>query len=124
MQTVNFQCGHCGKLMGVSSAFLGQQVRCPHCQQVVVAPPSTEATAPAPTEGAPLPSGLFETILQPPAPADPEDIFSPAEPTEDLFGRPDAPRLEMPVDLLAPTLAGEQALRPPDAGPERPTRRR
>ena len=38
MQTVQFQCGHCGKLMGVSHEFLGQQVRCPTCQQIVLAP--------------------------------------------------------------------------------------
>ncbi len=119
MQTVNFQCGHCGKLMGVSSEFLGQQVRCPHCQQVVVAPPTAEAPLPAPAQAAaPLPPGLFETILQPPPPIDPEDIFSPAEATEDLFGRPDAPRLEMPADPPAPTLASEEAVRPLDAGPE------
>ena len=37
MATVNFQCGHCAKLMAVNATFLGQQVRCPHCQQVVVA---------------------------------------------------------------------------------------
>ncbi len=38
MQTVNFQCGHCGNLMAVSVEYLGQQVRCPTCQQVVLAP--------------------------------------------------------------------------------------
>ena len=38
MQTVNFQCGHCGKLLAVQRQHLGQQVRCPSCQQIVVAP--------------------------------------------------------------------------------------
>ena len=32
MQTVQFQCGHCNKLMAVGVEHLGQQVRCPHCQ--------------------------------------------------------------------------------------------
>src|SRR5262249_45950255 len=39
METVNFTCGHCGKLLAVSKQHLGQQVRCPHCQQGGVAPP-------------------------------------------------------------------------------------
>jgi hypothetical protein len=47
MQTVNFQCGHCGNLMGVSTEFLGQQVRCPTCQQVVVAPSASGLENPA-----------------------------------------------------------------------------
>src|SRR6185437_6270367 len=121
MQTVQFQCGHCNKLMGVSSEFLGQQVRCPHCQQVVVAPASAAAPEPAPTEAvaAPFPPSLIETILQPPAPAaDPEDIFSPPEETEDLFGRPDPPRLEMPPNPFAPSPADGQAVPSPEAVPE------
>ena len=46
MQTVQFQCGHCGNLMGVSQEFLGQQVRCPSCQEVVVAPASETTSSP------------------------------------------------------------------------------
>ncbi len=38
MQTVTFSCPHCNNLMAVGAELLGQQVRCPTCQQVVVAP--------------------------------------------------------------------------------------
>src|SRR6478735_10624710 len=86
MQTVNFQCGHCGKLMAVGRENLGQQVRCPHCQQVVLAP-SSEAPAPEP-EPAPSPFGDLNEH---------EDIFTQKSETDDvLFGQHDAPRLEMP----------------------------
>jgi hypothetical protein len=46
MQTVQFQCGHCGNLMGVSHEYLGQQVRCPTCQEVVVAPAAESTNSP------------------------------------------------------------------------------
>jgi DNA-directed RNA polymerase subunit RPC12/RpoP len=88
MQTVQFQCGHCGKLMGVGSEYLGQQVRCPHCQQVVVAPPANPPAFEPPP-------GLTETIVPPPA-GEHEDIFAPPEATDDLFGRSETPRIEMP----------------------------
>jgi len=38
MQTLNFQCGHCGNLMAVGVEYLGLQVRCPHCGGIVIAP--------------------------------------------------------------------------------------
>ncbi len=112
MQTIHFQCGHCGKLMGVVSEFIGQQVRCPHCQQVVIAPPP-------PTEAAPPPPSLGETIIHVPTPAaDIDDIFSPPAPSDDLFGHTEPPRIEMPpLDLLAPTLA-DSSVRPPEPLPE------
>jgi len=50
MQTVNFQCGNCNNLMAVSAEFLGQQVRCPHCQAVVVAPAAPAPAKLSPTE--------------------------------------------------------------------------
>src|SRR5437763_1339138 len=62
MQTTNFQCGHCGNLMAVTANMLGQQVRCPNCQQVVLAP-------------APAPTGT-------PAETDPPNPFAPAGETE------------------------------------------
>src|SRR5207253_1607577 len=45
MRTVNFHCGHCGNLMAVEEKVLGQQVCCPHCQQIVL------AVAPSPSAG-------------------------------------------------------------------------
>ena len=103
MQTVQFQCGHCGKLMGVGSEHLGQQVRCPHCQQIVVAPLPTAAPPP----------GLTETFLHEPSPrAEHEDIFSPPEASDDLFGRSEAPRIEMPPEPFVPTPFGDPAVSP------------
>lgn len=59
MQTLNFSCTHCNKLMAVGLASLGMQVRCPHCKQVVVAFQSSgEASTPMinPQDGIPDPS--------------------------------------------------------------------
>lgn len=115
MQTVQFQCGHCGKLMAVGSEHLGEQVRCPHCQQVVIAPPpAAPASAPNPVD-APPPGGA-ETAPYTPAPAsDAEDIFSPADGGDDLFGGGEAPRVEIPAEPLAPPLPGDNAVAPPPA---------
>jgi hypothetical protein len=134
MQTVNFQCGHCGKLMAVGVEFLGQQVRCPHCQQVVIAPAANVHAAPAP---APAP---FPALEPPPAPAPPENLFGSLttdqpgppddpfrtfsvnanedifntrkEPEDALFGESDAPRLEIPRDIVpsAPSHAFDMPL--------------
>jgi hypothetical protein len=101
MQTVNFQCGSCNNLMAVSSEFLGRQVRCPHCQAVVVAP------APA----APDPA---DTVAFVPSPANPQDdIFAPPEPTDDLFGAADAPRVELPPLPQETTVALNGEVYPP-----------
>ncbi len=122
MQTVNFQCGHCGKLMAVGVEFLGQQLRCPHCQQVVLAPAANAHAAPAP------PPAPFPATEPPPAPAPPEnpfgslttdqparpddtfrmlsvnaneDIFNTRkEPEDALFGDSESPRLEIPRDIV------------------------
>lgn len=116
MQSVQFQCGHCGKLMAVSSQYLGQQVRCPHCQQVVIAPPPAPAQTGA-TPSAPAPSeGLAETVMHTPSPAGgAEDIFSAPN---DLFSYSESPRLDIPAESLPPTLAGDIAIpSPPQSQP-------
>jgi hypothetical protein len=93
MQTVNFQCGHCGNLMAVGTDFLGQQVRCPHCQQIVVAPgeetPAAASSAPEESKTA---------VVDPAAGGEQESIFTPAEPpSDDLFGGAAPPsQLEIP----------------------------
>lgn len=91
METVNFRCGHCNGVLAVSKAHLGQQVRCPHCQQVILAP-SSAGDSPAPPPPAPEP-----TMQMPPsiAPEEPESIFT-ARTTEDLFGHLPAPDIELP----------------------------
>jgi hypothetical protein len=48
METLTFQCGHCNRLMAVEMAYLGKQVRCPHCQQVVFAPQQPSPTSAMP----------------------------------------------------------------------------
>lgn len=90
-QTVTFQCGHCRKVMGVSSAFLGKQVRCPHCQQVVLAPAQAPAPAARPPSGPtfPMPAG--------PSKDEHESIFG-EQVDEDLFGSPPKPKVELPAD--------------------------
>jgi hypothetical protein len=101
MQTTNFQCGHCGNLMAVTANMLGQQVRCPTCQQVVLAP--------APTPTAPPLPGIEALGLGSTAVVEPECIFSPPDASdEDLFGGPAVPQLQIPppwTPPLEPTVA-------------------
>lgn len=47
MNPSTFRCGHCGDLLTVGPELLGQAVRCPHCQQVVLPPLATSPTADA-----------------------------------------------------------------------------
>jgi hypothetical protein len=104
METVQFQCGSCRKLMAVAKDHLGQQVRCPHCQQVVLAPaPAPDPQpAPAPTPAVPdLPAPLFT----PPA-TDHEDIFSPQSESDSLFDEPAPVRLELPPAAAPPAPNG------------------
>jgi hypothetical protein len=120
MGTVNFECGHCHSLMAVGEEHLGQQVRCPHCQQIVLAP------APAP------PPGPVDLASLPPPPPyeEPGSIFEPAEAAaEDLFGGVGAPRIEIPtepaaprIEFLQPTVPDEGASAPPPLlTPDQPT---
>ncbi|MFO0928445.1 MAG: hypothetical protein U0736_15695 [Gemmataceae bacterium] len=97
MQTVNFQCGHCSNLMAVSVDYLGQQVRCPHCQQVVLAP--ANAAPPQPVSPPAAPEVEFKGLAQS------EDIFHQPSDTEDaLFGHEEAPKVHMPDPHSAPHL--------------------
>ncbi len=78
MQTVNFNCPHCGNLMAVGTNLLGRNVRCPHCKQVVRAPAAA---------GEPL----VQTPAPPPVPAPPPDtptfdLPKPLEHHESIFG--------------------------------------
>src|SRR5436190_24251032 len=95
METVNFQCGHCSQVLAVSKDHLGQQVRCPHCQQVVVAPlPSP----PAP----PLPFPDTLDVQYHPPVEEYESIFSAPTESEDLFGDHPSGRVEMPPEVPPP----------------------
>jgi hypothetical protein len=115
MPVVNLQCQACGKVMAVVEELLGQQVRCPHCQQAVEAlapavPSSPEAVAPlalpeprtpVPADSLPSPQAVPATgtpeyrleILAPPPetparPAADADAGLPAEPFPPVAGRP------------------------------------
>jgi hypothetical protein len=101
METVQLQCGSCNKLMAISTQHLGGQVRCPHCQAVVQAPP-------APTAPQPQPQAALTEYMPPPVEArEMESIFAPAEPSEDLFDAgPQRPLVELPAEpqpMAAPT---------------------
>lgn len=103
-------------MMGVNSEHLGRHVRCPHCQQVVIAPSQAGAEPAAGGPDAP-PLGSVEMMPQTTAPiSEAEDIFSATDVSEDLFGRPEAPRIEMPPESLPPTLPDGNAI--PPAGPQ------
>lgn len=90
MQTTTFRCGHCGNLMAVGTQYLGHQVQCPTCKQVVLAPAPAPVPAPEPV---PL---VVEVPPEPPAPTpavsldhhdEHESIFS-EKPSDDLFDEP------------------------------------
>src|SRR5690349_9534029 len=113
MQPLTFSCATCGKLMGVPPELAGRQVRCPHCQAVVVAPtaPAPVAVAPPPTTAPtfapapnpfPAPPAAFDkTVAMPPnelkheeppqSPAELGDFqfTAPREGVESIFGDPD-----------------------------------
>jgi hypothetical protein len=112
MDNVNFQCGNCGNLMAVSPEALGQQVRCPHCQQVVLAPAPPPApvanppTVPAPSSPPPPLEELPEPAFQMPAVSELESIFAAPDTGSDaLFD--DAPRglVELPTEPLSKPVA-------------------
>jgi phage FluMu protein Com len=119
MQPVQFQCGHCGKLMAVSSQHIGQQVRCPHCQEIVIAPPPAAPTVPSAQSGEEKgeiggvpgsPPGLAETVVHKSTPAGAaEDIFSSANAVSDLFSPSEPPRIEVPLESLPLTLPGDSS---------------
>lgn len=69
--------------MGVTTAMLGQQVRCPHCKQIVVAPPH----AASPPEAAANPAGgtAGEISFRMPRRGEEDSIFASPESTDALF---------------------------------------
>lgn len=106
MAPVTFQCGHCNQLMGVSAEYLGREVQCPHCKQVVVAP----ATA-APPEVAPQPEVVAPQEVAPTLniTTDHESIFTAPTLDEDIFDDAPPPRQEIAMELTA-SVPAEPAL--------------
>lgn len=118
MQTVNLTCPHCGKLMALSSEWLGRQVRCPHCSGVV----------PTPAE-APGPPALAPTAAEPQIELavqndEPDSIFSPSDADDEgLFAGP-VPQVEFPPEPAPPPRepTGTEPIFPePAAAAEMPT---
>jgi hypothetical protein len=109
MQTVQFQCGGCGKLMAVSTEHLGTQVHCPHCMEIVQAP-AAQATVPP---EAPIP----EIHVRPPE-VEEGSIFG-ANTEDDMFTAARGPEVEMPASpVAAPTPAPPRFEEgPPEPGP-------
>jgi hypothetical protein len=96
MQTIQFVCGNCGKLMAVATEFAGQQVRCPHCQQIVLAPPVMEPP-PLPYPG--LPSD----------PDDPESIFTETQ-SDDVLGADPSPQVDLMPEAAPASPSGAGGL--------------
>jgi hypothetical protein len=94
MQTLTFSCPHCTNLMAVGLELLGQQVQCPTCGQVIIAPASMpEQQAAAVSVSAAEGSSAIISFDQPKQ-EDHDSIFGEVQ-DEDVFGsRP--PKVEIP----------------------------
>jgi hypothetical protein len=106
MQTVNFNCPHCGNLMAVGTNLLGRNVRCPHCKQVLRAPAAAGGVPAPPVPTPPPPVPTFNV----PRPTEhPESIFGERH-DEDVFGseppKPTLPAAPHPADSPAPVRPG------------------
>jgi hypothetical protein len=73
--------------MGVSAEWAGRRVRCPHCKQVVHAPPAAES---APPPAPPPPPGAAPVFNLPRKEAADSILSDPAESEDDLFGPQEA----------------------------------
>src|SRR5713226_5089017 len=130
MPTITFQCGHCQDLMAVEDRLLCQQVRCPHCQQVVVVPASTSATSSSSEPIQPSASASagfssfpvdFPTVSSGShSPHHEDDIFmSPAPVSDDLFGAIEKrPAVEMPPEPESAAIRQASSEPSPLANPE------
>jgi DNA-directed RNA polymerase subunit RPC12/RpoP len=112
MDTVEFQCGHCSQLLAVNREHLGQQVRCPHCQQTVLAPHPEPVPAPVPEQPQAFPATM-EMVAPSLPPDEPESIFSAHTESDDLFGQ--VPEVELPPAVAMPpaALPALQTVQPP-----------
>src|SRR5947208_4698137 len=130
MPTITFQCGNCHDLMAVEDHLLGQQLRCPHWQPVVVVPAST-SSASSTSESTQLlasrPTGFssfpvdFPTVSSGSnAPHHEDDIFmSPAPVSDDLFGAMEKrPAVEMPPEPESAAIPQASSEPSPLANPE------
>ena len=112
MQTIQLTCRKCGKVMAISTEHLGTQVHCPHCLEIVQAPP---------------PPGNEPPEIKVPEQGEGESIFGTAS-DEDIFGASPKGLVEMPEPPPPPPgvhpPAHEEAFTAPPSGPETAPRER
>lgn len=101
MQTVNFNCSHCKKLMAVGLTLLGRNVRCPHCKQVVQAPATAGANPPPVATQTRSPTSPSFQPAPPPVESQ-ESIFGETH-DDDLFGTKQ-PKVRMPGEAPPPAM--------------------
>src|SRR5437763_578371 len=79
MTAVIFACRHCGQEMAVAEDLRGQEVRCPHCGELMQAP--GEVAAAAPVEASQPPSSIFDDLPDAEVAASPNTttMFLPSE---------------------------------------------
>jgi hypothetical protein len=115
MQTVNFNCPHCGNLMAVGPNLLGRNVRCPHCKQVVRAPagPSDIPAPPMTPPPPPRPPTNLPSFNVPTPTEHHESIFGERH-DEDVFGsEPPKPTLSSILPVSLPPTVDESYQPPP-----------
>lgn len=87
MPTQTFPCPFCGKKMGVGIELLGKKVRCPHCNQILVAPAPAAGPVPTAAPIAPTPPTPKPGLPPPPSEADLPVFNLPSqEARESIFG--------------------------------------
>jgi hypothetical protein len=92
--------------MAVGTEFLGQQVACPHCQQIVVAP-AVQTEDVSSESFPPSEPGLFHATFRAPKAPEAESIFSPPPEPDDLFGANSLSRVEgQPASLSSAPESG------------------
>ena len=109
MHTVTFTCPHCNNLMAVGAEHLGQQVRCPSCQNILVAP----AQEPAVVTGGSVP--MIDLGLSTGEEESPESIFGEVH-DEDLFGTP-PPKIDIPIEPASLPANGSAVMQVTSAPP-------
>jgi hypothetical protein len=136
MPANTIQCGNCQNLMSVEDHHLGQQVRCPHCQQVVAVPGSAAtltglpeipaSPTPGPTDFSSFPVDFPSAPLAGSPAHHEDDIFmAPAHVSDDLFGGVGQfPAVEMPPEIPgilpsepSPTAQTSKVPQTPETGP-------
>jgi hypothetical protein len=106
MPNHTFPCPFCGKKMGVGHELLGKKVRCPHCNQILMAPaPSAASPPPVPAPKPPeMPADL--PVFNFPKQEARESIFGEQEDEgDDVFSSSESTKIripELPVEYKSP----------------------